>query len=99
MKDFLITTAGIRLTRVREVLMPSAVPQQPSHQATTMNQEQSKNKASVMMVSDLEIRYLEATDYHNGFLECLAFLTKVGPVTEHQFLGNLHCVTGLLLIW
>lgn len=98
MKDFLIATAGIRLTRVREVLMPSAVPQ-PSQPAATMNQEQSKKKASIIKASDLEIRFLEATDYHNGFLECLAFLTKVGPVTEPQFLGNLLSVTVLLLIW
>lgn len=95
MKDFLITTAGIRLTRVREILMPSAVPQ-PAQQSATMSNEPVKKAASIK-VSDLEIRYLESTDYHNGFLQCLAFLTKVGPVTEHQFLGMLDSLVRCIV--
>lgn len=73
--------------------MPSAVPQP----AQTMNQQEPSKKASSMKVSDLEIRFLEATDYHNGFLQCLEFLTKVGPVTEHQFLGMITKDGSLLM--
>lgn len=40
-----------------------------------------------MSVSDLEIRDLQLSDYHNGFLECLAFLTAVGQISESQFIG------------
>ena len=41
-----------------------------------------------LSLSDLQIRDLTASDYHQGFLECLAFLTTVGPITEVQFLGT-----------
>lgn len=38
-------------------------------------------------ITDLVIRDLSAADYSQGFLECLAFLTTVGEISESQFLG------------
>lgn len=43
------------------------------------------DKVRKALPADFVIRPLSAEDYDRGYLECLAQLTKVGPIPREQF--------------
>ena len=54
--------------------------------------------AAVIATEELPVRDLQPDDFAKGFLELLAQLTSVGPVTEREFCDRLHAMRTCGLI-